>query len=69
MKIWFNKINESRRSLFEVEDKDENDQPIDVEVTIGRDASNMLVLKARLFRGVTRWCADWAENLSWRMLG
>ena len=41
MKIWFNKINESRRSIFEVEDKDENGVPVDVEVTIGRDEANM----------------------------
>lgn len=48
MKIWFNKINESRRSIFEVEDKDENGEPIDFEVTIGRDESNMLVLESPL---------------------
>ena len=48
MKIWFNKINESRRSIFEVEDKDENGIPVDVEVTIGRDETNMLVLESPL---------------------
>ena len=57
MKIWFNKINESRRSIFEVEDKDENGTPIDVEVTIGRDDTNMLVLESPLvsrFHAVVR---------------
>lgn len=48
MKIWFNRINDSRRSIFEVNDKDENGELIDVEVTIGRDASNMLVLESPL---------------------
>jgi Flp pilus assembly CpaF family ATPase len=48
LKIWFNKINESRRSIFEIEDKDENDNAIDVEITIGRDPSNMLVLESPL---------------------
>jgi len=48
LKIWFNKINESRRSIFEVEDKDENGDPIEVEVTIGRDPGNMLVLESPL---------------------
>ena len=48
MKIWFNKINESRRSIFEVEDKDANGDPIELEVTIGRDPSNMLVLESPL---------------------
>ena len=57
MKIWFNKINESRRSIFEVEDKDENGLPLDVEVTIGRDVDNMLVLESPLvsrFHAVVR---------------
>ena len=57
MKIWFNKINESRRSIFEVEDKDENGIPVDVEVTIGRDETNMLVLESPLvsrFHAVVR---------------
>ena len=57
MKIWFNKINESRRSIFEVEDKDENGIPVDVEVTIGRDEANMLVLESPLvsrFHAVVR---------------
>lgn len=48
MKIWFNKINESRRSIFEVEDKDEQGEPLEVVVTIGRDESNMLVLESPL---------------------
>lgn len=48
MKIWFNKINESRRSIFEVVDKDEDGNPIEVAVTIGRDPENMLVLESPL---------------------
>lgn len=48
MKIWFNKINESRRSIFEVDDKDEHGDPVELEVTIGRDPSNMLVLESPL---------------------
>jgi pilus assembly protein CpaF len=48
VKIWFNKINESRRSIFEVEDKDEQGEPLDVVVTIGRDPANMLVLESPL---------------------
>ena len=48
MKIWFNKINESRRSIFEVVDKDENGDPLEVAVTIGRDPENMLVLESPL---------------------
>ena len=48
MKIWFNKINESRRSIFEIDDKDESGTPVDVEVTIGRDDTNMLILESPL---------------------
>ena len=48
MKIWFNKINESRRSIFEVVDKDENGERLEVAVTIGRDPENMLVLESPL---------------------
>lgn len=48
MKIWFNRINDSRRSIFEVDDKDENGDLIEIEVTIGRDPSNMLVLESPL---------------------
>ncbi len=48
MKIWFNKINESRRSIFEVVDKDEDGNSIEVSVTIGRDPENMLVLESPL---------------------
>jgi pilus assembly protein CpaF len=39
MKIWFNKISESRRSMIEVDDS---------EVTIGRDPSNRVVLHSPL---------------------
>ncbi len=39
MKVWFNRVNESRRSLVEVEG---------AEVTIGRDASNTIVLQSPL---------------------
>ncbi len=39
MKIWFNKISESRRSVVEVDDS---------EVTIGRDGSNRVVLRSPL---------------------
>ncbi len=39
MKIWFNRINESRRTMIEVDS---------VEVTIGRDASNTVVLPSPL---------------------
>ncbi len=39
MKIWFNKISESRRSIVEVDDP---------EVTIGRDPSNRVVLQSPL---------------------
>ncbi|MEM7783365.1 MAG: ATPase, T2SS/T4P/T4SS family, partial [Planctomycetota bacterium] len=48
MKIWFNKINESRRSIFEIEDKDEHGEPLELEITIGRDESNTLVLESPL---------------------
>lgn len=48
MKIWFNRINDSRRSVFEIEDKNENGDFIDIDVTIGRDPSNMLVLDSPL---------------------
>lgn len=48
MKIWFNKINESRRSIFEVNDKDQQGEPLQVSVTIGRDPDNMLVLDSPL---------------------
>ena len=48
MKIWFNKINESNRSIFEVEDKNEHGDELNVAVTIGRDPSNMLVLESPL---------------------
>ncbi len=57
MKIWFNKINESNRSIFEVEDKNEHGEDINVAVTIGRDPSNMLVLESPLvskFHAVVR---------------
>ncbi|MBI1900248.1 MAG: Flp pilus assembly complex ATPase component TadA [Planctomycetia bacterium] len=39
MKVWYNKVNESRRALVE------SDKP---EVTIGRDADNLVVLKSPL---------------------
>jgi len=39
MKVWYNKINESRRVMVEVEDS---------EVSIGRDASNTVVLQSPL---------------------
>ena len=39
MKIWFNKIHDSRRSMVEIEDD---------QISIGRDASNKLVLKSPL---------------------
>ncbi len=48
MKIWFNKINESRRSIFEVDDKDEQGDLLEIAVTIGRDPANMLVLESPL---------------------
>lgn len=48
MKIWFNRINDSRRSVFEIEDKNDEGERVDVEVTIGRDPSNMLVLESPL---------------------
>ena len=48
MKIWFNRINDSRRSVFEIEDKNENGDFVDIDVTIGRDPSNMLVLDSPL---------------------
>jgi len=48
VKIWFNKINDSRRSIFEIEDTDEAGEPRDVEITIGRDTGNMLVLESPL---------------------
>ncbi|MFK7767847.1 MAG: ATPase, T2SS/T4P/T4SS family [Mariniblastus sp.] len=57
MKIWFNKINESNRSIFEVEDKNEQGDEVNVAVTIGRDESNMLVLDSPLvskFHAVVR---------------
>ena len=40
MKVWYNKIHESRRNVLEVDD--------DQELTIGRDTSNQLVLKSPL---------------------
>jgi Flp pilus assembly CpaF family ATPase/pSer/pThr/pTyr-binding forkhead associated (FHA) protein len=48
VKIWFNRINDSRRSVFEIEDKNEAGEYVDVEVTIGRDETNMLVLESPL---------------------
>ena len=39
MKIWYNKIHESRRALLETEEE---------VVHIGRDAANLLVLKSPL---------------------
>lgn len=48
MKIWFNRINDSRRSVFEVEDKNEEGDFVDIDVTIGRDPSNMLILESPL---------------------
>ena len=39
MKIWFNKVNESRRAMVELED---------VEIRLGRDAENHIVLKSPL---------------------
>ena len=48
MKIWFNRINDSRRSVFEIEDKNEDGDFFDVEITIGRDPDNMLVLESPL---------------------
>ena len=39
MKVWFNKINESRRNMIEVSGS---------QITIGRDASNMVCLQSPL---------------------
>ena len=39
MKVWYNKVNESRRSMLDV------DQP---EITVGRDPGNTLVLQSPL---------------------
>ena len=39
MKIWYNKIHDSRRSMVEIESD---------EISIGRDAGNTLVLKSPL---------------------
>jgi len=48
VKIWFNRVNDSRRSILETSDCDEAGDPIDVEITVGRDPSNMLVLESPL---------------------
>ena len=39
MKVWFNKVNESRRSVIDVED---------TEITIGRDPANAVCLQSPL---------------------
>lgn len=48
MKIWFNRVNESRRSILEIQDRDEDGELVDVEISIGRDPSNALVLESPL---------------------
>lgn len=48
MKIWFNRINDSRRSVFEIDDRNDDGDELAIEVTIGRDESNMLVLESPL---------------------
>jgi len=48
MKIWFHRINDSGRTIFEIEDKNAAGDHIDTEITIGRDPSNMLVLASPL---------------------
>lgn len=55
MKIWYNKISESRRSMVEVDG---------AEVTIGRDAANTVVLQSPLVsrrHAVVRWSSGRLE--------
>lgn len=64
MKIWFNRVNDSRRSIFEVQDRDEAGEKINFEITVGRDSQNSLVLASPLvsrFHARIRRCDEWFE--------
>ncbi len=64
MKIWFHRVNESRRSILEVKDRDDEGDLIDFEITAGRDPANMLVLDSPLvsrFHAVIRRRGDHFE--------
>ena len=47
MKIWFNRINDSGRAILEIDESSHEDQT-PIEVTVGRDDSNTLVLDSPL---------------------
>ena len=57
MKVWYNRVNESRRSVVEVGD---------AEVTIGRDPANSVACKVPWSRGGTPWCGRSTASCTWR---